>query len=142
MNHSGGIPDYLPEIRGFTATSHGVGQVLEKITDDGSDEIAANLKQALEQGLVSKETAMDLAQVLFDKFARDKIVVRDFHAANLCLVRTTDGQARKLVLIDGLGEPTLIKARTIFPILHKRWRAKALRRLNAECDSILSQPKA
>lgn len=106
----GSTPPFLNEVAGVVDTDVGPGIVVRAVL--GSDgELAPTLRQ-----LIAAGTFGPREQRLFDAFIAalmaSPVVVSDMRADNVVLA---DGTEPRFVLIDGLGDNTLLKLKSMFP---------------------------
>ena len=126
LNQRGSGPSYLPEFRGFTDTSQGIAQIVEKIRDADSGNLSKTLTQSLQSPDVNISELTALIEQLFRDFGRDRVVFRDLNPTNLCVVRNREGRPSHIVVVDGLGDFTLIKVRSYFVSAYRKWHRGAL----------------
>lgn len=107
LSHLNGTPDFLPAFHGYCQTDLGVGYVVEKITD-AEGNLAPSFSEALKAGL-DPVKGEQLIEAFFKKLRAASVVAGDLHTRNVVVA----GDAERLVLIDGLGESSLVKLRTL-----------------------------
>ena len=131
LHRIGHCPDYLPRMFGFADTSLGPGQVVEKVTDAGSPEMARTVRQYIAEG--GEWPPLERAiERFFDQVGRDRVVFWDLSPSNLCVVADRAGRPVRLVAVDGLGERTLIPLRSSVGWARAIWHAQSRRRFLAE----------
>jgi hypothetical protein len=125
-------PDLLPLfpwIHGLVRTNLGLGLVCEKIAGaDGA--VAPSLRDLARTGLLTQRHRA-LARSLCDAFARDHIVVNDLHAGNIVAEGPLD-RPRRLVIIDGFGDPNVPPVRRLSSWWNRFAQRKRLARLRKE----------
>ena len=125
LHRKGRCPDYLPRFCGFTDTSLGPAQVVEKISDEASSSLALTMKQYLAAPDADTDAVFSLSARLFDAFGRDRMIFRDLNLSNICVVRDGGGTPERLVVVDGLGDFTLIPLRTYSDTAYRKWHRSA-----------------
>ena len=128
MNRHGRCPEYLPEFRGFVNTTRGIGQVFEKVSDDGSDNIARTISDEIATGRFDGERLLSEVRRFFAEIKRDRVIFRDLSIDNMCVVHDAQGRITRIIAVDGLGDFTLIPIRSLFATAYDAWHAAAERK--------------
>ncbi|WP_114964327.1 YrbL family protein [Alkalilacustris brevis] len=128
LKRTGKCPDYLPRFYGFENTNLGPGQLVEKIVDVDSGRMSRTVSQYLRPPPCSVEELHAPLVELLRKIQRDGAVFRDLNLSNICVVMRGDTPTR-LVVVDGLGEFTMILARSNFRWIHSLWMRQAKTKL-------------
>ncbi|WP_342069862.1 YrbL family protein [Yoonia algicola] len=121
LNRRGNCPSYMPELRGFCDTSLGLGQLVQKISDEGSPTLSTTLKHLKKLQEISFEEIAPLVEQLFQDFGDDKVIFRDLTPSNICVLRDADNKPLRLVVVDGLGDFTYIPLRSYFDVAYRIW---------------------
>ncbi len=117
----------IPKFYGTVETNFGCGYLFEYIlNDDGTD--CHTLCQWLDKYPLQAET---LRNKLYQQIYDDCIVLSDLHMENI-LIKEMENNEIQFALVDGLGEPTLIKVRTLFPYFLRRNLPKRFRYLDSQ----------
>lgn len=131
MNRHGSCPEYLPEFRGFVDTTLGIGQVFQKVSDDGSEDLAPTVAKVIASGRFDGERLVAEIREFFAAIKRDRVIFRDLRVENICVVHDAEGGIRRIIAVDGLGDFTLFPMRSIFATAYDTWHAKAERKFLA-----------
>ncbi|SIT90555.1 PhoP regulatory network protein YrbL [Yoonia rosea] len=121
LNRRGNCPLYMSELRGFSDTSLGLGQLVQKISDEGSPGLSITLRHVAKQQEISFDDIAPLVDQLFQDFGDDKVIFRDLNPSNILVVRDADKRPLRLVIIDGLGDYTYIPTRSYSRIAYRLW---------------------
>lgn len=120
------LPAFVPRLTGMVDTDLGLGMVVEAVRG-GDGRFAPTLKHMLQHGEVDETVAADLGRFCAD--IRDsRLVIGDLHAGNVVYGRDGDGGMR-FMLVDGLGDKTLVPLLKLSPFLAARARLRKTRRL-------------
>ena len=126
-------PNYIAGHRGFVQTSIGVGCVYEKICDDGgSYRLSLTINDIIRQGNYNRSDLIEVVDIFFEDLYRDRVQISDLHLDNLCVVRTSNGVYKRVVLIDGLGYRTLFPpsiSKRVYSRWHQQQRTSTLARM-------------
>ena len=132
---TGGCPAYQAGFYGFEETRFGVGQVVEKISDEGSDDLARTIGELVKGG-GDKGVAQNLLDGFFQAIEKDRAIYRDIHLWNLCVVHRADGTPDRLVAVDGIGEFTVFPLRSYSNKAYRSWHARRWREVAAEIERL------
>ncbi len=128
-----GLCKHIPAFYGIADTNYGKGMIVEAIKEkDGG--LCQTLKERLKSGNVQKDHIL-LLQEFFDNLTVSDIVAGDINSANLVLA-CHDGE-NKFVMIDGLGDKTLIPFRSWFPGNKRSFLEKKYIKLKARIEQAL-----
>lgn len=127
------LPIYLPAFWGFVDTNLGIGMMVEKITGANGEIAPTQHNYILRYGLSDELIAETHA--LIDELEAARIVAYDLTPRNIVVGENTVGK-RQLVLVDGISENTLFRAKTHFPFIYRRWIAKKRAELIVEMHRI------
>lgn len=122
--------DRLVGFHGLVSTSKGPGLIVEKLTgpDGGLAPTLRQLVKASKPGSRERRALRRELEALLDDLFRARIIVGDLHAGNI--VQAAE-RANRLVVIDGLGERTLLPVTQFsdlaYRISFRRRRDKLLR---------------
>ena len=92
MNRHGRCPDYLPEFRGFVDTTLGIGQVFQKVSDAGSEDLAPTIADEIATGRFDGERLISEVRRFFAQIKRDRVIFRDLSVQNICVVHDAQGE--------------------------------------------------
>jgi len=122
-------PSFIPRILGVVETDRGFGLVVEKMRGrDGG--LAPTLDELIRrEGMTRK--IRDHVGVFCEALCSSRAIVSDLKLANILLGYDEDNGER-LVLVDGLGEKTLIPANRFSRVLSRRTRGRHIRRMLAQ----------
>ena len=127
------LPDFVAEIRGFVQTNLGPGLVTEKIVGpDGNN--AISLAEAAARGLYPKALLQTELDKLFRKILETQMMVGDLSLGNVMVGRSLSGGGIRLVIVDGLGERTLIKIRRLSRLIYRLWLIRQHNFLRRQLD--------
>ena len=120
----------IQSVVGFAETDLGLGLVVEKLCDPGGGLAPTVASLIMAEGFT--EELMVLWQAYVRTMHRFGVVSQDWHPGNL--VRATDeNQGRRIVLIDGLGDRSLMRLRSRWLWLNRvalrRKERRALRQM-------------
>ncbi len=129
INRIGRIPDFVAGYHGFVETNRGPGLVVEKITDpDGR--VAPTLRNVLHwQG--QGEPLATLVEEFFDEVVEAEAILKDMTLKNFVLAGGSGGGPR-LVAVDALSDPTVLRIKTRSRFAYRRWAARRRRDLLAQ----------
>ena len=119
IRKAGALPHCLPVPRGFVQTSIGPAFAVEKITDEGSNDMALTVKDYL--ATHDPEPLRAPLARFFEDVARYRLVFFDLKLHNQCVVRDASGVPVRVVSIDSIGESTLFKFRRWSTTAHSYW---------------------
>ena len=120
------LPDFVPRLMGMVDTDLGLGMVVEAARDrDGR--FAPTLKHMLQHGQVDETVVADLQRFCAD-ICDSRLVIGDMHAGNVVYAQHRGGGMR-FMLVDGLGDKTLVPLLKLSPFLAGRARLRKTRRL-------------
>ena len=128
------ISERFADIIGFVDTDIGLGTIVEAIKSE-DDTLAPTLSQMLKNKTVTKETKHRLIK-LFEMLRVSNVVVGDLNAANIVLHNKTD-----FIIIDGLGDKTLIPIRKWSRWINQKGYSRKLRKLSQNIDHALGKTK-
>ena len=128
MNRHGRCPEYLPEFRGFVDTTLGIGQVFQKVSDAGSEDLAPTIADEIATGRFDGERLISEVRRFFAQIKRDRVIFRDLSVQNMCVVHDAQGEITRVIAVDGLGDFTLIPIRSLFATVYDGWHAAAERK--------------
>jgi hypothetical protein len=118
-------PDILQTCYGFVDTDRGLGLVVEKLTGSDGD-LAPNVAAvARTRGINTR--LWELCEGFYAEVRRHQLVISDLDPVNM--VYAANGGRERLVLVDGLGERTLIPLRT-FSRAYNRYQTERSIRLS------------
>lgn len=126
-----GALEFINPIVGLTKTDLGLGLVVSAVLDE-NEQLAPTLAGLLRSGAFTPEHNAALERTL-EAILASSVVAADLNAHNFVCLRNPDGSPR-FVLVDGLGDKTLIPFNSFCPALNrhnKRDRIARLRRLVA-----------
>jgi hypothetical protein len=95
----------MARVLGMVQTSHGLGLLVEKITD-GQDGLAPTVEQIVRDKGLDESLAREL-DYFFDALADHHIILNDVSARNVVVGANADGE-KGLYLIDGFGSKQAI----------------------------------
>jgi hypothetical protein len=124
--HCGDVPSFVAPILGLVNTDVGIGLVVARMrARDGS--IAPSVGDIVErEGLT--DALRDQIRRLCDLLESTDLIVNDLRPANL--VRAWDAvNGERLVLVDGLGDKTLVPIDSLSPFARRVNRRRRVRRL-------------
>ena len=122
VRKAGGLPQCLPQPRGFVQTNLGPAYAVEKVSDENSTEMALTV-----EGYLKDYDAQDLRGVIdtfFEDIERYRIIFFDMKLYNLCVVRDASGKPIRIVGIDSIGEATVLQVRKWSSKAYKHWLEK------------------
>lgn len=124
-----------PVIHGLVDTDLGEGLACELIRDDDG-RVSVSLKQYLwEHGLTD---ALQRAVSEFgERWLRLTVPSRDLLLHNIVVQCDAAQQIRRLVVIDGIGSPTLVPLDTLIPALGRRRVRRRLRNLDQRIQHLI-----
>ena len=133
----------MARVVGLAQTTLGLGQLVEKITDENGD-LAPTLAQVIARDGISLALSAQL-DAFFDDLIDAHIVISDLSAKNIALGRNADGKPG-MYLIDGFGVLPLIPLYAWSKQLNKRrmrrkyklWRARLQRQYD---EARAAQPR-
>lgn len=125
LRESAPLP-FLQTVLGFVNTDLGLGLLVEAVTDENGA-LGPTLTALLHSKRYSAEHAAALAEFI-RRIQASPVIAADINSHNLVFTRSPDGIAR-FVLIDGLGDKTLIPFGRLFPFLNRRQKRKRIERL-------------
>lgn len=127
----GVLPSFVPRIVGLADTDLGLGVVVEAARG-GDGGFAPTLKSMLQAGQVDAQAVADLRRFCAEIEACE-LVIGDMHAGNVVYACDADGGAR-FMLVDGLGDKTLVPLLKMSRLLARRARRRKTRRLLAAVE--------
>lgn len=130
INKMGRCPDFLPRFLGFTNTSLGPASMVENVHDAGSNALSQTLRDFI--GTQDVELVKPLVDAFFDEIAEHRVVFRDLHPGNLCVVRDEQKVPVRIVCIDGLGDFTMVRLRRYSKAAYRSWHTRVHARLLGE----------
>ncbi len=110
-----GILNLICPLFGYAETTRGRALVAARVCDDDGRTSATLRTYVLNNGLAGIAPALE---DFFEAFATHHIPVEDPTAHNILVRRCDDGL--KLVIVDGLGDPTLIPYKTFSKSANRR----------------------
>jgi len=122
----GHCPVNVAAIYGLEDTNMGLGLVVEKVSN-GDGELCMTLRHYLQCGSADWESAEKLIREFFAFSRVYGVVLRDLRASNFSVVVNQEGRPLRIVLIDGLGELTLIPLRSKSMFANRLWLLAAER---------------
>lgn len=130
----------LQSVIGFAETDLGLGLVVEKLCDPEGELAPTVASLVMAHGVT--EELLALWKVYFETMLRFNVVSQDWHLSNL-VCATDESQRRRIVLIDGLGDRSLLRLRSRWPlfnrvIMHRKGR-RALRRMKHPTGLVLNK---
>jgi hypothetical protein len=133
----------IQSIIGFTETDLGLGLVVEKLCDPDGELAPTVASLVMAHGFT--EELIALWKVYFEMMLRLNVVSQDWHLSNL-VCATDENQRRRIVLIDGLGDRSLLRLRSRWPLLNRvslhRKGQRALRQMKNPTKWILNKARA
>ena len=104
--------------------------MVEKICNEGETAMASTvLNYVIDNGAKAAEPAV---LDFFAKIKEHRIVCSDIKLYNLCMIKGISGNPKKVVIIDGLGEYTVIRSKVWFKFAYNVWHKKTLQRTLSE----------
>jgi hypothetical protein len=128
-------PSYIATPMGFINTNQGVGFVMEKISDKNGD-MSKSIRDLLNTKSVTLIEINKKMDELFNSIKKDKAFFHDLSLDNICAERDNFGNIIRLVIVDGIGEGTLIKSRTYLRLIYNYWLQKTSTNLRKEIKLI------
>ena len=124
----------IPKYFGKVNTNMGIGHVFELVLDyDGN--ISSKLSEYIQKNELNK-ALQDKISELFDSFIQYRVIVSDFHQANI-VVKKKNPTDFELVVIDGYGNSDFIKIADHISFFRKK---KLLRKFNRLLSSLHLPP--
>ena len=133
LNRTRRIPDFVAGYHGFVETDRGLGMIVERITAPNGA-VAPTLRNVL--GAQGEGACLaPLVDALFDRVGAARAVLKDVTTRNIVLgVHPHDGSLR-LVVVDGLSDPTVLRVKTWSQAAHRSWLAQRRTELLARVGS-------
>ena len=129
--------NYIAGHHGFVQTSLGIGCVYEKICDNNEGgNISLTIDKIIMNTNCNVSELSNALDIFFNRIYSDLVIIQDLHLGNLCVVRNTSGNYENIVLVDGLGENTLIPRR-ISSVLYSYWHNKKKLRLYEDINRLM-----
>lgn len=126
-------PTVVQRIVGFAETDLGLGMVsIAARAPDGR--LAPTLNQMIKAGAVDADARQALRQFC-DEVLACPIVVGDLHTGNIVYAYNEE-RGHHFVMIDGIGDKTLIPLLRLFPRLRDRSKRRKIRWLWAKVDGL------
>ncbi|QMT59830.1 YrbL family protein [Legionella sp. PC997] len=133
------FPPFLQTVVGFTDTNYGFGLIVKaEKSIDGT--CAKNLRTILHDGLFTEEMQKKLDAFCESLISCD-ISVHDLQPRNLVFAYDTFRGEEHFVLIDGIGEKTLIPIQRLSAYLRKRSRLSQIKALKERVFYLHNQTK-
>ncbi len=126
--HAHGEADrgFLQSVVGFAETDMGLGLVARAVRG-GDGDFAPTLETLVCEGRFTEAMRRDLERFV-EEIRASEVVVSDLNTPNIVYGSDAEGGCR-FVLIDGLGEKTLIPIRSLSRRLNRLGKEKRIRRL-------------
>lgn len=135
VGQTGHLPDYISQYRGLIATTLGTGAVFEAVRcQDGS--LAPTLMAYAPTSPFRGEMVAAIDQ-LWDKIIADHVVISDPSLRNVAVCE--DNDEFHLILIDGLGERTLIPIQTWSRHAHRFACEKARKKMQQDYATLAAK---
>jgi hypothetical protein len=106
----------IQSVMGFAETDLGLGLVVEKLCDPDGGLAPTVLSLVMTRGFTDE--LMVLWQAYVQAMHRFKIVSQDWHLGNL-VCAADENQGRRIVLVDGLGDRSVMRLRSRWPWLNR-----------------------
>ena len=126
-------PSVVQRIIGFAETDLGLGMVSLAARDPDGD-LAPTLNQMITGNAVDAEARQAL-QRFFDDVLESPIVVGDLHTGNIVYAYDEE-RGHHFVMIDGIGDKTLIPLLRLFPRLRDRSKRRKIQWIWARLDGL------
>lgn len=135
----GEAPRHIQNLTGFANTDLGFGLVSEAVRTASGD-YAPTLHQVITEGRFDTRMAAALEIFRRDLLATP-IVVTDLKPANIMCAEEADGTPF-FVLIDGIGEKTVVPINSFVGRLNRRYKERWLQDFEASVQDLLSASRA
>jgi hypothetical protein len=130
----------IQSVIGLAETDLGLGLVVEKLCDPDGGLAPTVASLVMAHGFTDE--LMALWKVYFDTMLRLNVVSQDWNLGNL-VCATDQNQRRRIVLIDGLGDRSLLRLRSRWPWLNRvslhRKGQRALRQMKHPANWVLNR---
>ena len=132
-----GDAHFLQSVVGFVGTDMGLGLVLRAVRGrDGRP--APSLETLICERRFTDAARHDL-ETFIEHLRNSGVLIADFNAGNI-VYGYDDVHGDHFVLIDGLGEKTLIPVKSMSRLLNRYSKWKHFRRLRAEIERLSADP--
>jgi hypothetical protein len=135
----GSAPRHIQNLVGFANTDLGFGLVSEAART-ASGAYAPTLHQIIMEGRFDERLATALETFRHDLLATP-IVVTDLRPANIVCAEEPDGTPY-FVLIDGIGEKTIVPINSFIGWLNRRYKERWVRDFEASLEDLLKASRA
>lgn len=120
------LPDFLPPVEGLADTDLGPGLIVSAVRGRDGD-FAPTLAQLIETGRVDTRLIADLERFC-EQVEASSLVIGDLNPHNV-LYGYSRARGSHFMLVDGLGDKTLVPLLKMSRVLSRRSRARKTRRL-------------
>ncbi len=133
LNRTRTIPDFVAGYHGFVDTDRGLGMIVERITAPNGA-IAPTLHKVLRADGEGMPLA-PLIDALFDRVGAARAVLKDVTTRNIVLGVHPHDRSLRLVVVDGLSDPTVLRVKTWSQAAYRHWLARHRAELRARVGS-------
>lgn len=119
-------PHFLQRIAGFSQTDLGLGLVVEAVLDDAGN-LAPSLTALIKTGKFDTQ-AEEALRTTLDLLLHSNVIISDLNPGNLVYTHSQE-HGHYFVLIDGLGNNSLIPSKTLSSRLNRRSKLGRFERL-------------
>lgn len=127
---------FLQRIVGFARTDMGLGLVLEAVKwTDGT--LAPSLRELIHTGRYDS-TAEKAMETFLDELLNCHVIISDFNMGNIVYARTEE-RGHHFVLIDGLGNNSLLPLKAISSTFNRRSKLGRFKYLRARIERSLAK---
>ena len=127
------IPKHIQTVVGFVETDLGMGLVSRAVYGrDGG--LAPNLKDILARGELTGAMRADL-EAFFDWMLASPVILGDFHVGNL-VYGFTPADGDHFVVVDGIGEKTVIPVRSLSAAVNRIAKRRKIRRVREQIERL------
>ena len=119
-------PHFLQRIVGFSQTDLGLGLVIEAVTDDDGN-LAPSLTALIKTGRFDRQ-AEEALRTTLNHLLHSNVIISDLNPGNLVYTHSQE-HGHYFVLIDGLGNNSLIPSKIISRRLNERSKQGRFERL-------------
>jgi hypothetical protein len=130
-------PRFLHRVVGFAETDLGLGLVSVAIRGRDGD-YAPTLKTLIEQRRIDARAVADL-QRFCDALSASKVVIGDLHIGNIVYAEDPF-EGPRFVLVDGIGDKTLVPVLRMSALLSRRSKARKIARLWTTLERMAAAP--